>query len=163
MLQGSGVVDGDVESAEEPVGGPLPVAGRPDAIGVWVRGNGSWGRVIFELLDAKGRRWSSNGWGEAPKSWDMSDWQGDTCIRFDGWRLITVRLPDHNPASGYYGPNFYQWRCHGDSSKSSRIAYPVRFSRLDLILRDRLVYVTDMVPAKSMSIELRNLTAGKAR
>ena len=41
--------------ALEPAGGPIAIDGRPDTIGVWVNGNGNWGRVLFELLDAKGR------------------------------------------------------------------------------------------------------------
>jgi len=142
----------------EPAGGPIPIPGKPDTIGIWVHGNSNWGRVFFELTDAKGRRWSSNGYGEAPNSWDLSDWQGDTCISFDGWRLITLRLPDHYAGSGHYGPNFYQWRCHDDNNKENQIAYPIKFSRLYLILREKLVYLTDMVPAKSMSIGLKDLT-----
>jgi len=146
----------------EPAGGPIAIADKPNTIGVWVHGNSSWGRVVFELIDAKGRRWSSNGYGEAPNSWDLSDWQGDTCISFDGWRLITVRLPDHFAGSGHYGPNFYQWRCHGDNSKDNTLAWPIRLSRIYLILREKLVYLTDMVPAKSNSIELKNLTVGRS-
>jgi len=146
----------------EPADGPIPVAGKPDTVGVWVHGNSSWGRVVFDLIDAKGRRWSSNGYGEAPNSWDLSDWQGDTCISFDGWRLVSVRLPDHFEGGSHYGPNFYQWRCHGDNSKDNQLAYPIRLNRIYLILREKLVYLTDMVPAKSKSIELKDVTVGRS-
>jgi len=145
----------------EPTNGPLPIVGNPDTIGVWVHGNSNWGRVLFELTDAKGRRWSSNGYSEEPNSWDLSDWQGDTCISFDGWKLVHLQLPDYYFGSGHYGPNFFQWRCHDATGKYSRIAYPVKFRRLHLILREKLVYLTDMVPAKSMSIELKDLAVGR--
>ena len=149
----------------EPAGGPLPMPGQPKGVGVWVNGNSNWGRVIFEVLDAKGRRWTSNGWNEAlhseaekPNTWDMSDWEARTCINFDGWKFISMGLDLHYP-SGYYAPDFRHWRCEKDNSITNQIAYPLRFNRLYVIMREKLVYVTDMVPAKSMSIELRDLTA----
>jgi len=147
--------------ALEPAAGGLPIPGRPTSVGVWVRGNGAWGRVIFELRDAQGRRWVSIGPGGESRSWDLSDWQGDTCISFDGWKLVTLGLPDHYEGSGYPGPNARNWRCLEGSVKIDRIAYPVTFTRLYLILREKLVYLTDMVPAKSMSIAVRDLTAGQ--
>jgi len=144
----------------EPAAGPIAIAGRPETIGVWLRGNANWGRVIFEVVDAQGRRWTSNGWKESAKGWDLSDWEGETSINFDGWRLLSVRLPDDYPHSGHYGPSFHQWRCEGDNSLTQRIAYPVKFGRLYLILREKLVYVNEVVGAKSPSIEVRDLTAG---
>jgi len=143
----------------EPVNGPVKIPGEPKRIGIWVNGNSGWGRVMFEVLDAKGRKWSSNGWEEAPNSWDMSDWEARTCINFDGWNFISVGLDLHHPC-GYYAPDFRHWRCHGDNNITNQIAYPLKFSRLYLIMREKLVYVTDMVPAKSMTIELRDLTVG---
>ena len=141
----------------EPINGPVKIPGEPKRIGIWVKGNSGWGRVMFEVLDAKGRKWSSNGWEEAPNSWDMSDWEARTCINFDGWNFISVGLDLHHP-SGYYAPDFRHWRCHGDNGITNEIAYPLKFSRLYLIMREKLVYVTDMVPANSMTIELRDLT-----
>ena len=143
----------------EPRNGPIRIPGEPKRIGVWVKGNSGWGRIMFEVLDAKGRKWSSNGWEEAPNSWDMSDWEARTCINFDGWNLISVGLDLHHPC-GYYAPDFRHWRCHGDNSIDNQIVYPLELSRLYVIMREKLVYVTDMVPAKSMSIELRDLTVG---
>ena len=141
----------------EPRGGPIDVPGRPGSIGVWVKGNASWGRVYLEVLDARGRRWTSNGWEEAPHSWDMSDWQGDMCINFDGWSFISTGFPSHY-ASGYYGLDFHNWRCQGDNSKTNHLAYPLKLSRLYVTMREKLVYVTDMVPATSMDIALRDVT-----
>jgi hypothetical protein len=142
----------------EPKNGPMAIPGKPDGIGVWVNGNAGWGRVVFEVTDAKGRRWSSNGWEESPGSWDMSDWEGDTTINFDGWRFISCGLPLHYP-SGYYGPAFHNWRCQGDNSLTNQLAYPLQFSRLFVVMRQKLVHVTDMVAAKSSTLELRSLAA----
>lgn len=140
----------------DPIDGPIPMPGKPGRVGVWVNGNSNWGRVYFEFADAKGRRWTSNGWAEAPRSWDMSDWEADTAVNHDGWRFIEVPLPALY-ASGYYTPTFRHWRCQGDSSKDNQPAYPLKFARLYVVMREKLVYVTDMKPAASMSIELRGL------
>jgi hypothetical protein len=144
----------------EPAGGPIPIAGRPDSLAVRVRGNACFGRVLFEVLDAQNRRWTSTGFGEEPRGWDMSDWEGDTGVHFDGERRILLPLPDYHATADYYGPNFFQWRCQDDGSKTNRPAYPLRFARLILILRQRFVYVTDLVSAHSNTIQLRDLAAG---
>jgi hypothetical protein len=69
-----------------------------------------------------------------------------------------VGLDLHYPC-GYYAPDFRHWRCQGDNSITNQIAYPLKFNRLYVIMRQGLVYVTDMLPAKSMSIELKDLTS----
>jgi hypothetical protein len=40
---------------------PVEIKGEPTQIGLLVKGNGGWGRIIFELEDAKGQRWISIG------------------------------------------------------------------------------------------------------
>ncbi|NQT86656.1 hypothetical protein HQ560_07830 [bacterium] len=146
----------------EPTSGPIAVAGKPDAVGVWVKGNANWGRVYFELEDAKGRRWTSNGWQESPSpgGWDMSDWENETAINHDGWRLVSVKLPALYP-SGYYTPSYRDWRCQSGSRKGDLPTFPIRLARLYVVMRSQLVYVTDRVKAKSLSIEVRDLCVGK--
>src|SRR5690606_26065070 len=54
---------------------PVTIDGKPTHIGLMVNGNGGWGRVILELEDAKGQRWTSLG-AEAkgtPNPW-LADW-----------------------------------------------------------------------------------------
>jgi len=135
--------------ALEPKSGPIPVNGTPNTLGAWVKGNSNWGRLIFQVEDAKGNAYSSVSLGD----WDVSDWRGRTRISFDGWKLITRGFP-LSYASGHHGPDAHKWSRHDE------IQYPVEVTRLYLILREKLVHVTDMVPAKSMSIELKDLTVG---
>lgn len=147
----------------EPVAGPRPIKGQPDTLGVWVNGNSGWGRIYFEFTDAEGRRWISN--RSEGRSWDISDWEGETNINHDGWRLISLPLPATYP-SGYYKPSARHWRCIGkDGSeieeKSFDPAWPISFSRIYVVMREKLVYLTEMTPPTSDSIELRNVTAGR--
>jgi hypothetical protein len=146
----------------EPANGPIPIAGAPNTLGVWVNGNSSWGRVYFQLEDARGRTWTTTGYQEDAKNpggWDMSDWEDEMSITFDGWRFVSTGLPLLYP-SGYYTPDFRNWRCDGDNSVTNTIAYPLKLKRLYVAMRDHLVYLTDMVPATSRTIELKNVTAG---
>ena len=35
---------------------PVPIPDRPHSVGVWVKGDSSWGRVNWEVGDARGER-----------------------------------------------------------------------------------------------------------
>lgn len=52
-------------------------------IGCWVRGNSSWGRVLFCLEDAAGSA--------------LTSVRADSFLDFDGWRYLDVTLP-HGPS-----------------------------------------------------------------
>ena len=69
---------------------PVVLEGRPEAFNVRLKGNGGWGRVMFELVDAKGRIWTSCG-NQYVGSCNASDNRGDSFISFDGWQ--TMRIP----------------------------------------------------------------------
>lgn len=56
---------------------PLPLPGRPERIGVWVRGTASGHRLWFRLLDADGRR-TDVALG---------------VVDFEGWRLMEAVVP----------------------------------------------------------------------
>ncbi len=69
---------------------PIVLDGQPDAFNVRVKGNGGWGRIMFELVDAKGRIWTSCG-NQYAGSCNASDNRGDSFISFEGWQ--TMRIP----------------------------------------------------------------------
>ncbi len=142
----------------ERTGKPLTLSGRPEMLGIEVEGNSAWGRVIFEFRDAEDRDWVSIGWEESPNGWDMSDWEDNTSIGFDGRRFLIMPLPGLY-ASGYYTPHFRHWRCLGDNRRDNRPRFPIAIQRMHLILRDRFVYLDRMVPARTRSIRLQNLIA----
>jgi len=95
---------------------PAPIGGNPAALGVWVKGNSNWGRVMFEIEDAEGEVWRSigtGGWG-----CDVLDWPGNISVNFDGWNFIALPLRDsrlfndHSP-----GPVLEQWVSGGGNKK----------------------------------------------
>jgi len=130
---------------------PTLLAGQPESVGVWVKGNSNWGRVLFELRDAKGEKFFSLGAGDS--GWNLADWEGETAINFDGWNYISVKLPK-NYASGFYQPQQNNWRSSGGDGV---VDYPVQVSKLVVTMRDKIVQVDRLQDVKQPSIRLLGL------
>ena len=58
--------------------------GTRRGVGVWVKGNGGWGDVMWEVTNAKGEKWLTTG-----VYWD---WPGKLAINFDGWHFVRLEL-----------------------------------------------------------------------
>jgi hypothetical protein len=142
---------------------PVRIEGRPTHIGLQVRGNSGWGRVLLALEDAKGEPWLSIG---QPMSWNSYDIESLSYINFDGWRWIEIPLPGHY-ASGYHWPRYCIWRngtAENTGAKEPRhgsprprdgiVDYPLTLTGLALEQRDQIVYVNEMVPASRRPIRL---------
>jgi hypothetical protein len=84
---------------------PVPVEGRPSAIGVWVRGDGSRNVVRMRFRDSTGRVWQPQ-FGR---------------LDFKGWRFMTA--PMDSVHVGHWGGT-------GDDSK---IAYPIEIDTFVLV------------------------------
>src|SRR5256886_13515763 len=59
---------------------PLVIAGKPAALGLWVKASSDWGRVVYCLRDAKGERWLSAG---TKDQWNCNDVHGWSAFNFD--------------------------------------------------------------------------------
>lgn len=64
---------------------PIPLAGDPASLGVWVKGNSGWGQVGFVLENAEGKRSISLGRNAHA---DVFDYQGAVSIDFTGWNFL---------------------------------------------------------------------------
>src|SRR5581483_12429444 len=73
---------------------PIVIPGKPKALGVWVKGNASWGRIAYQLRDAKGETWTSTG---SKDEWNCDDTHGWSSINFEGWRYVRFPLPGSRP------------------------------------------------------------------
>lgn len=111
---------------------PVTLPGKPDRIGVWVKGDGGWGKIGFEIQDANGWLWRSEGmWHDFP---------GNLYINFDGWRFVDFPItgegkpyPINQSLGGYWG---------GNGGRS--IAYPVKVNGLYITLNRKALDPTDM-------------------
>lgn len=83
----------------------LPVQGKPNAIGVWVKGDGKGMLLRMRFADATGRTFQAD--------YGLDD--------FTDWRYMTARLDD---------PSIGGWGGTGDGS---RIVYPIRIDTFILV------------------------------
>ncbi len=155
----------------------MELPGKPAEIGLWVDGNSGWGRIIFELEDASGQRWTSigarsKGGSDWMKDWlgekgnteyqpgETADWNTDDLfgfsrVNFDGWRYVGVPLPGQYPGEGYHWPANGQWR----SDKDGIAHYPLILKKVIVELPERTLYLTRFEPPKRPEISLRNLVS----
>jgi hypothetical protein len=154
----------------------VELPGEPTEIGLLVNGNGSWGRVLFELEDAGGQRWISLGaamrdeptrWMEdwmspaelqAMKTMSVSDWNTNdpwqrSRINFEGWRYLRFPLPGQYPGEGYHWPYSSQWRSTGDGV----VKYPLKFKKLILELPEKTLVLTTYAAVPRPEIYLKDL------
>jgi len=87
-------------------------------VGIWVRGNSNWGRVLFELEDENGqtvRSTGTGGWG-----CDACDWPGYLAVNFDGWNFVSVPTCDSDAFTVWPpGQSVSNWSGAVDSLKRS--------------------------------------------
>ncbi len=134
---------------------PLKLEREAGRVGMWVKGNSCWGRVFWEFEDAKGERFFSAATEGA--GWDVSDWRGRSAINFDGWCFVSLAIPKRYPG-GYHGPTDRDWSYSG-GNLDGVVQHPITVKRIVVAMRDQQVYVTDMVPATSRMIRLKDLSA----
>lgn len=128
---------------------PLPIAGQAHTVGVWVKGDSSWGRIYWELEDAKGERWRSS------KDLDGGDWGNQSAIDFDGWCFVTFPLTRESPARQIEpGAGLGQWQGNSDG----KLDYPLKLVGLIVETHRQSLDLTRMAPVKG-TIRLRDVSA----
>lgn len=130
----------------------VPLPGKPDSVGVWVNGNSSWGRVFFEVQDARGEKFINL--GAVDDGWNLADWKEKGSIDFDGWNYISAQLPARY-SSGYHMPSQGDWRSTGGDGA---VDFPVKLTRLVVEMRDKVVQVKRPVEVPRRSIRLAGLS-----
>ena len=125
----------------------LPIAGKPRRLGLWVKGNSGWGRITFEIIDAKDERWVGVGGSE--------DSYGRGFINFDGWRWVEVDLPGHFRPD-YPWPSYGNWTAAGGDGQ---VDYPLSLKAIVVELRDQVVYVNSLAPVPQSAIRLQDVRA----
>lgn len=154
----------------------LILPGRPNAIGLWVNGNSSFGRVIFHLEDAAGQRWLSIGANSSlglPRQtqdlipqghaaykararladWNTDDVFGLSRFDFDGWRYVSFPLPGNYPGEGYGWPANSQWM----HDRDGQVRYPLKLRRLIIELPPKTLHIKTFSPAPRSAVYLKRL------
>lgn len=155
---------------------PILLPGQPVEVGLWVNGNSSWGRIIFELKDASGQQWTSIGarskrggtpwmadWlgkeladqyepGEKA-DWNTDDAWGLSRINFDGWRYLGIPLPGNYPGEHYPWPANSQWRW----DKDGVVHYPLTVTAIFIELPEKTLHLKRYEAPRRKEIYIHNL------
>jgi hypothetical protein len=118
---------------------PAVLPGRPAKIGVTVKGNSGWGRIIPQVTDAQGEIWTFIG----PKdAWNADDIRSQSSVNFDGWKYMEMELPNSLP-NGWPGPALAFWK----NEKGDRVVdYPLSLTQVYVEQYTHNYYVNEVVP-----------------
>jgi hypothetical protein len=133
---------------------PLPIPGRPHSIGMWVKGDSSWGRIMWELEDAKGKRFRSSG------GYDGGDWANHSALDFDGWCFMSFPISNDSPLAHIEAsPGTGQWQ----GIVNGHVDYPLKLTGIYVITYRQSLNLTRMAPV-TKTIRFKNLTVmGEAK
>jgi len=152
---------------EEPV--ELPV--RPYALTARVKGNGGWGRIMFELKDAAGQVWTSCG-NQHEEAMNSSDNKGDSYVSFDGWQTMNIPLPGQYPGDDQFvaWPRNYDWWPTNSQEEDeklrklgiARVHYPLKLTKVIVAMQPHILYVDDEVEVPNQEIAIDRIGVIKA-
>ena len=119
---------------------PALIPGRPHSIGMWVKGDSSWGRIMWEIEDSQGERFRSSG------GLDGGDWGNYSALDFDDWCFMSFPLTNDSPFVHIEpGPGAKQWESQGDG----RLDYPLKLIGIYVITHRQSLSLTQMKPVQS--------------
>ncbi len=122
---------------------PAEIKGKPRSLGVWVKGNSNWGNIIFEVTDAEGEVWRSQGTGGYGCS--ILDWEGRTSVNFDGWTLVKMPLTEDSPDRiANPGNVMGQWVTNGKGN--GIMDYPLTFTGIIPVMYRKALDLKEMAP-----------------
>ncbi len=130
---------------------PIAIPGAPSHLGLWVKGNSDWGRFIYVLKDANGQVFHSIGFKDQYNCDDVHSWSQ---FNFDGWRYLTFELPGNEGYDLYRKNGSTWWRYSGDGN----VALPLSLDSIIVEQRTHLMYVNDIQPAASDTVQFGKLS-----
>lgn len=129
---------------------PLALPGRPYALNLRIKGNGGWGRILAEVEDGKGRRYSLSR-GVA------SETLGRTCVDFDGWHTLQIPLPGSMEADAKV-----PWMANKEwagAQTEAPIVYPLKLTKIIVAMPQSILYVDEERPVQDPSILIDSVRA----
>ncbi len=118
---------------------PVELSGRPNTLGVWVKGNSGWGQVYFEIEDSGGTRRISC--GTPVHNADVHDYDGRVSVNFDGWHFLSFPITGESPVPDLStGAVSNLWH----ASSGGGLSYPIKVTGIAVSLPPRAIYLTEM-------------------
>lgn len=131
---------------------PLPIPGKAKALGIYANGNSGWGRILYEVVDAKGEVFQSIG---TKDDWNCDDVHSWSYFNFDGWRYMEFPLPANSPGDDYREKDSVWW----NHSAEGIVDLPLKLNKVIVEIQTHQIYVDEMLPVKSLTVELDDLMA----
>ncbi len=132
---------------------PITIPGKAAALGVWIDGNSSWGRVIYQLKDAKGETWTSIG---TKNDWNCDDSHSWSYVKHEGKRYSRFPLPSNAPYDKFRELESTWWKSeHGDGI----VDLPLSLERIIVETRNESLYLGQLRLVPNRSYALSGLTA----
>lgn len=136
---------------------PVTIPGKASALGMWVKGNSSWGRVIYQLKDARGETWISVGTRD---DWNCDDTHGWSYVSFDGWRYLRFPLPGNLPWDSGRELETTWW---GSRDGDGIVDLPLAVEKIIVEARNEVPVAGEMKLVPVRSYKLSGLVAEYAR
>ncbi|NQU10025.1 hypothetical protein HQ590_04495 [bacterium] len=132
---------------------PILIPGKATALGLWVKGNASWGRVVFQVRDAKGELWTANG---TKDDWNCDDTHGWSYVNFEGWRYVRFPLPGNHP---YDGARELQTTWWGSRGGDGMVDLPLKLEQIYVEARNEVAVLGEMTLVPARAYKLAGLVA----
>jgi hypothetical protein len=132
---------------------PITIPGKASALGIWIKGNSSWGRVIYQLRDAKGQTWISAG---TKNNWNCDDTHGWASVNFEGWRYVRFPLPGNEPWDGARDLETTWW---GSRGGDGIVDLPLALEKIIVEARNEVPVLGEMKIVAERSYKLARLVA----
>ncbi len=132
---------------------PIAIPGKASALGIYVKGNSSWGRVIYQLRDAKGEIWTATG---TKDEWNCDDTHGWSSVNFDGWRYVRFPLPGTHPYDSARELETTWWGSRGGDGV---VDLPLTLEKIIVEARNEVPWLGEMKLVPERSYKLSHLVA----
>ncbi len=132
---------------------PVAIPGKAHALGVWIKGNSSWGRVVYQCRDAKGEVWTSVG---TKDDWNCDDTHAWSYASFEGWRYVRFPLPGSKPWDGVRDLETTWWGSHGGDGI---VDLPLTLEKIIVEARNEVPVLGEMKLVAERSYKLAGLVA----
>jgi hypothetical protein len=132
---------------------PVEIPGKARALGIWIKGNASWGRVIYQLRDAKGQLWTSIG---TKDDWNCDDAHCWSYVNFEGWRYVRFPLPGNHPYDAARELETTWW---GSAGGDGIVELPLKLEKIIVEARNEVPCLGEMKVIPERSYKLSRLVA----
>ena len=129
---------------------PIPLPSRPFALNVHAKGNGGWGKLILELTDAKGHKFTSISDGAAGN-------RGLPYFVFDGWQTMSIPLPGQ-----FQADPTVKWPANESWQANGPVVYPLKLTKITVLMRPHILYIDEERNVENRSIYLESVSVTEA-